>query len=98
MSETNDAMNIEDSGLSNDTSFSSFTAYSNTQTNNTSVNNANSTTNYGADAIVSWESAVLRLPSLFTNDFSPAALLFPQVLYICFVLHALEYTLFRERM
>ena len=29
----------------------------------------------------------------FTNDFGPAALLFPQALYICFVLHALEYTL-----
>ena len=73
MSETNDAMNIEDSGLSNDASSSSFTAYSNTQTDITSVNNANPTTNYGTDVTASWESAVLRLPSLFTNDFSPTA-------------------------
>ena len=74
MSETNDAMNIEDSGLSNDASSSSFTAYSNTQTDITSVSNANPTTNYGTDVTASWESAVLRLPSLFTNDFSPTAI------------------------
>ena len=33
-------------------------------------------------------SATLLFPFSFTNDFGPAALLFPQVLYICFVLQA----------
>ena len=69
----NDAMNVEDSGLFNDASSSSSTAYSNAQTDTTSTNNANSTMNYGADVTVSWESAALRFPSLFTNDFSPTA-------------------------
>ena len=49
----NDAMNIEVSGLFNDASSSSFTAYSNAQTNITSINNVNSTTNYDADVTVS---------------------------------------------
>ena len=73
MSKTNDAMNIEDSGLSNDASSSSFTAYSNTQTDITSIKEVNSTTNHGADIADSWERAALRFPSLFTNDFSPTA-------------------------
>ena len=53
MSETNDAMNIEDSGLSNDASSSSSTAYSNAQTDTTSTDNENSTMNYGADIAIS---------------------------------------------
>ena len=59
----NDAMNIEDSRLFNDTSSSSFTVYSNTQTDITSKNNVNSTMNYGAVISVSWESDALRFPS-----------------------------------
>ena len=74
----NDAMNVEDSGLFNDASSSSFTAYPNTPTDITSINEVNSTTNHGADIADSWESAALRFPSLFTDDFGPAALLFPQ--------------------
>ena len=74
MSEINDAMNIEDSGLSNDASSSSFTACSGAQTNTASVNNVHSTMNYGADVAVSWKSAAMWFPSLFTNDFSPTTI------------------------
>ena len=45
----NDAMNIEDSELSS----SSFTAYSNSQTDTASMGNVKSTMNYGADVAVS---------------------------------------------
>ena len=69
----NDAMNIEDSRLFNDASSSSFTTTSNAQTNTASINNVNSTMNYGEDIAVFWESAALRFPSLFTNDLSPSA-------------------------
>ena len=48
------------------------------KTDITPVNNAGPAASYGADDTVSWESAALRFPSLFTNDFGPAALLFPQ--------------------
>ena len=34
--------------------------------------------NYGANVAISWESVTLRFPPLFTNDFGPAALQFPQ--------------------
>ena len=69
----NDSMNIDDSGLFNDASSSSFTAYPNTPTDISSINEVNSTTNYGADIADSWESAALRFPSLFTNDFISTA-------------------------
>ena len=55
-------MYIEVSGLFNDASFSSFTTYSNNQTDITSINNVNSMMNYGADVAVSLESAALRVP------------------------------------
>ena len=73
----NDAKDVEDSGLFNDASSSS-TAYPDAQTHTTSTNNANSRMNHGADVAIFWESAALRFPSLFMNDFGPAALLFPQ--------------------
>ena len=76
MSETNDAMNIEDSGLSNDASSSSFTTYSNTQTDITSIcehKRVSSLTNYSATVAVSWESAALRFPSSVTNNLSLSA-------------------------
>ena len=59
----NDGMYTEVSGLFNDASSSSFTTYSNTQTDITSKNNVNSTMNYGAVISVSWESDALRFPS-----------------------------------